>query len=163
MPDFVVEGLTADQIPQAYPLIRQVAPTLDLRRWTRFARRAADPKHAPQGGILVVRRPPQPYPCGLVCYRKDQDLEHKSVLTAEYFVAMDLLDSASALEALVTELEAAARRLDCHAVRSILQGTSPVVAAELQAANHHPGGSMLLKVLEGQHGAAKDAGKPGAK
>lgn len=155
MPDFVVERLTVDRISLAYPLIREVAPSLDLQRWTRFARRAADPRRAPQGGILVVRRPPRPYPCGLVCYRRDADLEHNAVLTAEYFVAMDVLDPAAALEALVAELESEARRLGCHAVRSILQGASPRVAAELLAANHQPDGRMLVKVLGGQAPSAK--------
>ena len=147
MADFVVERLTAEGVAMAYPLIRQVAPALDLRRWTRFARRATDSKRAPHSGILVVRRPPRPYPCGMVCYRQDEDLEHKSVLTAEYFVAMDMLDSAAALEALVAELEAAARRLGCQAVRSLLQGSTPGAVAELLAADHQPEGNLLLKIL----------------
>ena len=145
MADFLVERLSTDRIPLAYPLIREVAPTLDLQRWTRFARRATDPRREPGRGILVVRRPPRPFPCGLVCYRRDHDLAHGSVLTAEHFVAVDLLDPLSALEALVAELEGMARQLGCHAIRSLLQSTAPEVMSELLAAGHHHGGNHLMK------------------
>ena len=159
MPDFVVEELTADNIALAYPLIRQVAPALDLRHWTRFARQTAEAKRPRASGILVVRRPPRPFPCGMVCYRRDRDPAYHDVLTAEYFVAMDLLDSAGALEALVAELDKAARRLGCGAIRSLLQGADPGVTAGLRAADHVPEGKLLVKVLA--HGAEGGTPEPG--
>lgn len=148
MPDFVVEGLTDDRIALAFPLIRHVAPHLDLRRWTSFARRVvrarSDP---PRNGILVVRREARPHPCGLVCFRREDDLTLGSVLTAEYYVAMDLLDPAGAVEALVAELEATARRMGCGAIRSLLTGPAKSVATRLLAADHRHGGSQLVKLL----------------
>ncbi len=147
MQDFVVEELTSDRISLAYPLIRQVAPALDLQQWTRFAKRTADARRPQSSGILVVRRPPRPFPCGMVCYRRDYDPAHQAVLTAEYFVAMDMLDSAGALDALALELEAAARRLGCNAIRSLLQGADPGVVHGLRAAHHVPEGNVMVKVL----------------
>lgn len=157
MSDFIVERLTANRIALAYPLIREVAPSLDLTRWTRFATRISSARRAGQGGILVVRRPQRPYPCGLVCYRRDEDLQHAAVLTAEYFVSMDVLDNAAALEALVQALEQEALRLGCAALRSIVQGPSPQVTHGLLAAQHQPDGSLLKKVLERPVVATPDA------
>lgn len=150
MPDFVVEELTSDQVSLAYPLIRQVAPALDLQHWTKFARRTADSRRPQSSGILVVRRKERPFPCGMVCYRRDHDPAHRAVLTAEYFVAMDMLDSAGALEALVGELEAAARRLGCRAMRTLLQGGDAGMVDRLKQANYQPDGKLLVKLLGGE-------------
>lgn len=148
MPDFVVERLCADRIALAYPLIREVAPALDLQRWMRFARRAAEPRQGQKQGILVVSRAGyRAFPCGLVCYRREEDLASGPLLTADYFITMDLLDSEAALDALVKELEATARRMDCRAIRSLVNGASPDVLSKLLSAGHRPRGSTLLKVL----------------
>lgn len=44
------------QVPLAYPLACEVARALDPRRWARFARTAASPRNAANGGILVACR-----------------------------------------------------------------------------------------------------------
>ncbi|HUZ65368.1 MAG TPA: hypothetical protein VMU82_16815 [Acetobacteraceae bacterium] len=147
---FLVENLTRNQIPLAYPLVREVLPALEPRQWTRLARRLTDPHRASQAGILVVRRRAQPFPCGLVCYRREHDLIHHAMLTAEYFIALDVLDPLPALSALVVELEGIANRLGCRAIRCILQGSALDLAPPLLAAGHQRGGSLLLKVFDRQ-------------
>ncbi len=148
MPEFVVERLSPDRISLAFPLIREMAPTLDVRRWTHFARRIADPRRAGKQGVLVVTRRARPWPCGLVCYRLDHDFTHTSILNAEYFVALDLLDQAAALTALIGELEALGRRMGCGAIRSLPHPDSADVLSGLLSAGHQYRGSVLVKVLD---------------
>jgi hypothetical protein len=70
------------------------------------------------------------------------------VLIADHFVAVDLLDPAAVLAAVVEELDSLARRLGCQAVRSLVHGGVPNVEGGLFAAGHRPEGvSLLLKKL----------------
>lgn len=147
MGDFRVERLSLHRIPVAFPLIRQVAPGLDLRRWAQFARQLARGRAESRGGVLVVSRVTAPYPCGLVCFRRDEDLAHTAVLTAEYLVALDIVDPGGAVGALVDGLEDVARELGCGAVRSLMHGASTPAARELLAAGHASHGALMLKVL----------------
>jgi hypothetical protein len=147
MPMFTVETLTADQYRSAFPLIREAIPGLDLAAWLRFASQLNVARKAGQSGIVAARREGRAYPCGLFCYRVDQDLERGRLLIAEHFVAVDLLDPAGVVAALLAELEALGRRLDCSAVRSVVHGVAPEVTGSLSKAGHTPDGTLLLKPL----------------
>jgi hypothetical protein len=149
MTRFIVETLAPDQIRSVFPLIREVVPALDLPAWVRFARQLTGARRGAQSGIVTVRRTGRDFPCGLFCYRVDQDLERGRVLVAEHFVAVDLLDPAAVLEALVAELDALAQRLDCAAIRSVVHGGKDHVSGGLSAAGHAPDGELLLKSLTG--------------
>jgi hypothetical protein len=144
MADIDVHTLALDQVRSVYPLIRQVVPTLDLAGWQRFARTVIHPRRLEQGGIVVATRPPRPFPCGLFCYRQEQDLTRGKVLVAEHFVALDLLEPDLVLAALVNELDALAKRFGCAAVRSVVHGSAPDIAGGLAAAGHQPEASLLL-------------------
>jgi hypothetical protein len=144
---FIAENLRPDQIRSVYPLIRETTPTISLQAWMRFARQLTATRRAGQSGIVAVRRVGRDFPCGLFCYRVDNDLEHGRVLIAEHFVAVDLLDPKAVLAALVEELEALARRLGCTAIRSVVHGSELAVAGGLSAAGHTPEGELLLKPL----------------
>ena len=148
MPDFEIEELTRDQIRSVYPLIREAVPMLDLSAWLRFARQLTGPRRGGQGGIIAARRAGRVYPSGLFCYRVEDDLKLGRVLTADHFVAVDLLDPGAVLTALVEELDGLAERLGCKAVRSLVHGGAPSVEGGLYAAGHRPeGASLLLKEL----------------
>lgn len=147
MSRFAVETLQPDQIRAVYPLIREVMPATSLQAWLRFARQLTAARRGGQAGIVAARRQGRDFPCGLVCYRLDNDLEHGRVLIAEHFVAVDLLDPAAVLAALVTELEALAERLHCTAIRSVVHGGEDGIAGGLSAAGHALEGSLLLKPL----------------
>jgi hypothetical protein len=144
MTDIDVQMLAPDQVRSVYPLIRQAVPTLDLAGWQRFARTVIHPRRPELGGIVVATRPPRPFPCGLFCYRQEQDLTRGKVLVAEHFVALDLLEPDLVLAALVNELDTLARRFGCAAVRSVVHGSAPDVAGGLAAAGHQPETSLLL-------------------
>jgi hypothetical protein len=159
--DFIVDLLSRDQIRSVYPLIREAVATIDLTTWLRFARQFTAPRRAGQYGIVTVRREGRTFPCGLFCYRVEDDLKLGKVLTADHFVAVDLLDPGAVLAALVEELDELAKRLGCQAVRSLVHGGAPIVAGGLYAAGHRPeGAAPLLKMLRG--GPGKRGADPAA-
>jgi hypothetical protein len=148
MAEFIIEVLSRDQIRAVYPLVREAVPTLDLSTWLRFARQLTGPRRAGQCGIVAARREGRAFPCGLFCYRVEDDLKLGKVLIADHFVAVDLLDPAAVLTALVEELDSLGKRLGCVAVRSLVHGGVPDVEDGLYAAGHRPdGASLLLKKL----------------
>jgi hypothetical protein len=153
MADLVIELLSREQIRSVYPLIREAVATIDLSTWLRFARQLTGPRRAGQCGIVTVRRERRTYPCGLFCYRVEDDLKLGKVLTADHFVAVDLLEPAAVLAVLVGELDVLAKRLGCEAVRSLVHGSAPTIAGGLYAAGHRPEGAtpLLKKVLGGAH------------
>lgn len=146
MADFSIDLLSRNQIRSVYPLIREAVPTIDLPAWLRFARQLTGPRRAGQCGIIAAWREGRIFPSGLFCYRVEDDLKLGKVLTADHFVAVDLLDPGAVLAALVEELDILAKRLGCQAVRSLVHGGAPAVAGGLHAAGHRPeGASLLLK------------------
>ncbi|MDR3539143.1 MAG: hypothetical protein P4L71_21795 [Acetobacteraceae bacterium] len=118
-----------------------------LPEWLRFARLLTAPRRAGSAGIVAAQRVGRDYPCGLFCYRVDQDLQCGKVLMAEHFVAVDLLDPTAVLDALVAELEGLAQSLGCGAVRSVVHGGEVGVTGGLAAAGLSPEGQLLQKSL----------------
>ena len=141
----IVRDLPRDQLLTVYPLIREATPSLEAAAWLRFARQLLSAKRAGQAGIVAAWRPGRNFPCGLFCYRVEDDLLRGKILVAEHFVAVDLLDPQAVLTALVEELDAPALRLGCQAVRSVVHGGNDHVHSGLSAAGHEPEASLLLK------------------
>lgn len=154
MSAFIAGPLRPDQIRSVFPLIREALPDLQLADWLRFARRMTM-RRTDQAGIVVVQRVGRNYPSGLFCYRVDRDLERGTVLNAEHFVAVDLLEPGAVLAALVQELEAVGKRLGCGAVRSVVHGGQSEVRGGLAAAGHAMVGETLVKPLLPRNGARK--------
>jgi len=154
MADFIIEMLPRDQIRAVYPLVREAFPTLDLAAWLRFARQLTGPRRGGQCGIIAARRENRAFPCGLFCYRVEDDLQLGKVLIADHFMAVDLLEPAAVLAALVEELDLLAKRLGCQAVRSLVHDGAPDVEGGLYAAGHRPEAAALLlkRLLETPHG-----------
>lgn len=147
MADFIIGELSRDQVRSVYPLIRETVPTLDLPSWLRFARQLTGSRRVGQCGIIVARREGRTFPCGLFCFRVEEDLKLGRTLVADHFVAVDLLEPGAVVAALVEELEGLAKRLGCQAVRSVVHGGASEVADELRAAGHQPEAALLLKEL----------------
>jgi hypothetical protein len=164
MAGFIIEVLSRDQIRAVYPLVREAFPTLDLSAWLRFARQLTGPRRGGQCGIIAARREARVFPCGLFCYRVEDDLKLGRVLVADHFVAVDLLDPGAVLAALVDELESLAKRLGCQAVRSLVHGGVPEIAGGLYAAGHRPESAALLlkKLLQTPSSGAELRHKPPA-
>lgn len=148
MVDFIIETLGREQLAAVYPLVREAVPSLSLTSWLRFARPLTGSRRGTHCGIVTARREGRSFPCGLFCFRVDDDLTLGRVLVADHFVAVDLLDPGAVLTALVEELERLAHRLECKAVRSLVHGGIRDVADSLDAAGHRPeDASLLLKRL----------------
>ena len=148
MSGFTSRNLSPDQVYMVYPLVREVVPTLDLKTWSRIAKRIANPKRMDQAGIRVVLRSPRQLPCGLFLYHREDDLAHGPILVADHMVAIDVLDPQSVMSALVGELEELAERLGCSAVRTMVLGQASLAASGLYAAGHRPEGATLWKPIE---------------
>ncbi|MCC6718734.1 MAG: hypothetical protein IT555_12690 [Acetobacteraceae bacterium] len=148
-PGLQCDNLSPVQVGTVFPLVREAVPGLTLPTWLRFARRATAPRRAGQSGIIVVRRAPRPMPCGLFIWHRDDDLSHGAVLVAEHLVAIDLLDPEPVMAALVRELEALARRLDCGGIRTMVIRPDAPIAASLLAAGHAEAGAALWKPVGG--------------
>jgi hypothetical protein len=145
---FTCQNLAAEQVHTVYPLVRETMPALDLKAWTRFAKRVANARRTDQAGIRVVLRRPRPLPCGLFLYRREQDLTHGPIMVAEHMVAVDVLDSQSVMAVLVDDLETLAERLGCSAIRTMVLGQASLAASGLFAAGHRPEGATLWKPIE---------------
>jgi hypothetical protein len=159
MADFVIGVLGRDQIRAVYPLIREAVPSLDLAAWLRFARQLTGAR-AGQCGIVTARREGRAFPCGVFCYRVEEDLRRGRTLVADHFVALDLLDPGAVVAALVEELDRLGERLGCQAVVSVVHGGTPGVADELRAAGHQPEAELLLKELLQPPQRKKDLHEP---
>lgn len=161
MSPFIVQALPSDQLLTVYPLVREATPALEPASWLRFARQLLSTRRGGQAGIVAAWRQGRSFPCGLFCYRVNEDLVRGKVLVAEHFVAVDLLDPQAVLSALVEELDALAARLGCKAVRSVVHGSNDHLHSGLSAAGHEPEASLLFKPVvahpHGRHGVRKTA------
>ena len=144
----IVARLTRQQIRSAYSLMQAADPSLRLVRWLRYARRVADQADSASDGMLVARRGATSHPCGAVCYQRVRHLRHGPVLTAEHFIALDLLQPEAVLSALAAELEVVAARLGCGTIRSIVHGSGAAVLGHLHSTGHILEGILLTKSLD---------------
>jgi hypothetical protein len=120
----------------AYPLVRAIEPLVDLASWIAYVRRAQSERH----GVMIATRHGCPFPSGLFCFRCSRELSPGNVITADYFVALDILDPAPLTDAMITALEKLASELHCDAIRSVVRG---------------PGGALRETLL--RRGHAEDA------
>ena len=143
--DVVVQPIAAGDIRPLFPLIQAVEPGLLWSQWDRYARRLARGRASAKEGIIVARRRGQKHPCGVVCYRRQGDLRYGSVLTAEHFVAIDLLYPQAVLAALAGALDDLAAGFGCAAIRSIVRKSDTDIVDELRMAGHSDDGRTLTK------------------
>lgn len=149
MDDLIVERLPPQDIRLVFPLVREAEPAVRLAEWLRYAGKRLGAQATPANGIMVVRRAGQRFPCGLFCYHRERDLAHGSVLTAEYVIAVDVLDPAPVLAALIRAMEVLAKELGCPVVRVVVHNRLTEVTSGLLAAGHVQEGTTLYKRLPG--------------
>jgi hypothetical protein len=146
MHEFQVSRLVGGEARLVYPLIRESEPNVALDTWLSFARRTGSPR-ARRTGIMVATRTGQRFPSGLFCYRCHEDLALGNVVTADYFVAIDILDPAPVVGAMVTALEKLGERMACHAVRSVVHRRADVLSDCLRISGHRVEATNFVKYL----------------
>jgi hypothetical protein len=130
---FIARALRPEQAAQAYPLLQSAFPALTLSRWTEFVRNLTRAKSRPADrakGIMAIQSD-RGYIHGLFSYSVAADLQHGRVLLVDNFVAVDLVASDSAVQALRQVMEEVATRLDCQAIRLHAAGAGNGLAAAL--------------------------------
>jgi hypothetical protein len=161
MSGFTTHLVRPDEARLVYPLVREAVRSLGLKEWMQFARHATNPRRAEDTGIVAVTRTGRAMPCGSFLYRRERQVSGESVLVAEHFVAVDVLDAQPVLDALVAELEALARRLGCASTRVLVPGDASLLRAGLQAAGHAPSAVALAKDVLGSDGGTSATGAEG--
>jgi hypothetical protein len=156
MSGFTSHVVAPHEVRTVYPLVREAVAGLDLKTWVGFARKIADPRRAGQGGIVAVTRQGRHLPCGMFLYRREKQLPAGAVLVAEHFVAVDVLDPAPVVEALVATLDTLAERLGCTAIRVLVPGDDSLLQSGLRAAGHRTRGVALGKSVAGAAVAGSD-------
>ncbi len=134
MHQFIVQPLDLIHVRSAFPLVRQALPGMDIAMWCRYARRIGDPKRAHRSGIMIATRPARPVPVGLFFYHTERAPAHGTILVADQFVAMDILDHRPVIDAMVHELQALGHRLECVRVRAVVHNTGSEITQSLFAA-----------------------------
>ncbi len=145
--DVLVEPMIPGDIRPLFPLMRAVEPALTLSAWLRYSRRMTRAKAGTRAGIMVARRRGHNLPCGAVHYRLDRNLCYGQMLTAEHFIAIDLLYPHAVLAALFAALDAFAAASGCNAMRAILQDSGSDLLDKLGVAGHRRDGMTLTKSL----------------
>jgi hypothetical protein len=125
--------------------MREAAPALSLPSWLHFARPVATAARPGRAGILVAHRRGATHPVGAVCYRRDRDMRSGTMLTAEHFIAVDLLYPEAVIHALLSELDCVASKLRCTAIRSIVHGARAGLIDDLRLSGHVAEGVTFTK------------------
>ena len=147
--ELLIEPLSRDVIASVFPLMQAVNPSLSSANWRQFARQAGAHPVRAQRGILIARRPTQRFPVGAVCYRRHHDVGQGAILTAEHYVALDLLYPDRVIEALIAGLEPVALRLGCRTIRSIVHGSEETLIETLHGQGHAAEAVTMTKRVKG--------------
>ncbi len=132
---YVIGSLSAEQIPQAFPVIKAVNPEITLESWSNYAALfVAQPSTLEPSGIVTVQCP-NGYIHGLTCCRARQDLRLGRVLAVENFVSLDLAGGRRAAGVLLHATEDKARDWNCVCVCLSLLGEA---ARQAAAGRDHP-------------------------
>lgn len=146
-PGFVVTPLRRGQIRSVYPLIRHGGANIDLKTWVRYARPLADAAPGSRRGAITVRRVESKHPCGLFCYAREPDLVHGDVLRAEHFVALDIVNPAEALMALLDGLDYLSSTLGIRIIRAVVKPGDDDVSALMRKAGLSTDATIFSKIV----------------
>jgi hypothetical protein len=144
---FVVEPLTQGQIRAVYPLLRHAGAGIDLKTWLRYARPLVGAGAGGRRGAITVRRVTNKHPCGLFCYARESDLVHGDVLRAEHFVALDIVNPAEAMAALLGGLDYLGTRFGIRTFRAVVRPGDDDVAAVMRQAGLNTDATIFTKIV----------------
>lgn len=139
-----VERLSAEHAVIAYPVVAAAYPAVSLERWQHYAvsAAAAPPERS---GILGLRIDAG-YFCGILIYRNDREPWHEPRLSVELFVALDVIDVRTAIDALIAAAEAKAAALACPTIQVRIEQPSEL-ASRIRQAGYRPVGELMTKEI----------------
>jgi hypothetical protein len=139
-----VERLSPELAMIAYPVVAAAYPAVGFEQWRRYARTAAA---APPGrsGLLGLRADSRYY-CGLLIYRNDREPWHEPRLSVELFVALDIINARTAIDALIAAAEARAIALSCPTIQVRVERPSELVS-RIREAGYQPAGVLMTKEM----------------
>ena len=108
---FEIVGLAGEHVARALPVIQATWPNIDLPSWERFVGGFADSEQRPAG--LLALHDGAGTLCGVLAWRRDQDLRGRATLAVPLFTAVDLANSPYTVRALLDAAEALACELTC--------------------------------------------------
>src|SRR5689334_9850523 len=100
---FEIVGLAGEHVARALPVIQATWPGVDLAAWERFVSGFTDSAQR-TAGMLALRDAAGTL-CGVLAYRRDQDLRGRATLAIPLFTAIDLANSPRTVRALLDAAE----------------------------------------------------------
>ncbi|HQT66816.1 MAG: hypothetical protein B7Z78_02250 [Rhodospirillales bacterium 20-60-12] len=113
MDQIIVEPLSRTAISLLFPLVKLVAPSVDLQAWRRFALSALDRRRGTLAGVLTARRISRHHFSGMVCYRRELTLLDGQIMQIRNLMAIDILDTKPIILALMHFLGSLAQSGGC--------------------------------------------------
>jgi hypothetical protein len=120
MNGYAAKPLTLQKINQAYALVRTADPRVTAEKWRADAARFVSPDESEEKstrGVLTVQND-QGYILGLFCYAACDHLRHGRALKVENLIALDLFDSAGAIEILLQSMADLAQKSACTVIEA---------------------------------------------
>ncbi len=117
----VLAPLGEERILQAFPLVREVSPEVDMEAWSDYAQAMlGEPAPAPEAQGIVAAWAQNEYLRGLFVYRLLPDIHCGRVLSTEFFIGGSPFRKEIVADALLAGAERLAREHSCDAVHTML-------------------------------------------
>ena len=129
-----VAPLRGTQIGQAFPLVREVAPSLMFEQWIRIASPLTREDKFDRRGILAATVA-SGHLYGLCLYRVEP-LKSPKPLVAHYLATFGIGQQAPVARSLVAAIDSLAFRLGCEIIQTSVASSQRSVRACLEAAGH---------------------------
>jgi hypothetical protein len=108
------KNLNKKNILQAFPLLRELEPKLDLDSWVKYANSMIESKEAVRGAFGAER---DGYLRGIFCYEVLPDITHGRVLHVRNFVVLDMVERDMIAKTLYRSIGNLAAQNQCNTVQ----------------------------------------------
>lgn len=129
MPEYTVVDLSPDRLESGYPIVRLIAPEIDLRHWLSYARGVR------RGGGVLGLAAAGDMLLGVAAYQRHQSLRGGRGLFIDLFAVFELARCGAGRAVLLDALEERAEALGCSAL---------LFSSELAGRRMQPGGCRRL-------------------
>ena len=140
-------ALSEAEAAQTLPLAQVTWPGVDLEHWKKYIHSYAMAALPGSSGILALRDASD-YFCAMFAYRVDLDVRRGSVLMVQLFTAVDLANSPTFTQRLLSAAEAKARELGCVSVEIRLYSGQSNLRLQLRYLGLVDGGAIVSKAIE---------------